>query len=136
MSSMTCLVTYPCFSLPYTQTYGEGGLKASRLQACELLPRLYWYTVEFGPNQTSRGPRADGAGILSSAGELPYSVNSSQARRNGSDLPRVMRTRYKIDSYQASYFVYDSFDPLFDTTAQEFEPIYAQVKSRTRHRRR
>jgi phenylalanine-4-hydroxylase len=32
----------------YMQAYGAGGLKASRLQACEYLARLYWYTVEFG----------------------------------------------------------------------------------------
>ncbi len=28
--------------------YDEGGHKAERLDACELLSRLYWYTIEFG----------------------------------------------------------------------------------------
>jgi len=32
----------------YMQAYGEGGLKAQRRNALELLARLYWYTVEFG----------------------------------------------------------------------------------------
>jgi phenylalanine-4-hydroxylase len=33
----------------------RGGLKASRLDACELLARLYWYTVEFGLIDTPQG---------------------------------------------------------------------------------
>jgi hypothetical protein len=38
-----------------------------------------------------------------------------------------MRTRYKIDSYQPTYFVIDSFKQLFDATAPDFEPIYERV---------
>ena len=38
-----------------------------------------------------------------------------------------MRTRYKIDSYQQTYFVIDSFEQLFDLTAQDFEPLYARL---------
>jgi phenylalanine-4-hydroxylase len=64
----------------YMQAYGAGGLKASRLDACELLARLYWYTVEFGLIRTPQGLRAYGAGILSSAGELPHSVHSAEPR--------------------------------------------------------
>src|SRR5690606_2247836 len=78
----------------YMQAYGAGGLKASRLDACELLARLYWYTVEFGLIATPRGLRAYGAGILSSAGELRYSVTSPEPARIGFDLQRIMRTRY------------------------------------------
>ena len=40
------LLFNPTFA-DYMQAYGRGGLKASRLGACELLARLYWYTVEF-----------------------------------------------------------------------------------------
>src|SRR5258705_1152117 len=32
----------------YMQAYGEGGIKASQLNALKMLARLYWYTVEFG----------------------------------------------------------------------------------------
>jgi phenylalanine-4-hydroxylase len=113
----------------YMQAYGAGGLKASRLDACELLARLYWYTVEFGLIDTPDGLRAYGAGILSSAGELKHSVTSEQPKRVGFDLQRIMRTRYKIDSYQANYFVIDSFDQLFDATAPDFTPIYREVRA-------
>jgi phenylalanine-4-hydroxylase len=120
------LLFNPTFA-DYMQAYGAGGLKASRLDACELLARLYWYTVEFGLIDTKDGLRAYGAGILSSAGELQYSVSSDEPRRVGFDLRRIMRTRYKIDSYQANYFVIDSFDQLFKATAPDFTPIYREV---------
>jgi phenylalanine-4-hydroxylase len=112
----------------YMQAYGAGGLKASHLDACELLARLYWYTVEFGLIRTPQGVRAYGAGILSSAGELRHSVRSPEPSRVGFGLKRIMRTRYKIDSYQATYFVVDSFQQLFDATAPDFTPIYRAVR--------
>ena len=112
----------------YMQAYGAGGLKASRLDACELLARLYWYTVEFGLIRTPRGLRAYGAGILSSAGELRHSVTSSEPRRIAFDLRRIMRSRYRIDTFQANYFVIESFAQLFDATAPDFTPIYRDVR--------
>ncbi|MBS0445708.1 MAG: phenylalanine 4-monooxygenase [Proteobacteria bacterium] len=123
------LLFNPVFA-DYMQAYGAGGLKASRLEACEYLARLYWYTVEFGLIRTGDGLRAYGAGILSSAGELRHSVTSAAPRRVGFDLERIMRTRYKIDSYQASYFVIDSFEQLFDATAPDFRPTYRRVAGR------
>ena len=112
----------------YMQAYGAGGLKASRLDACERLARLYWYTVEFGLIATPAGLRAYGAGILSSAGELRHSVRSSASQRVGFDLERIMRTRYKIDTYQATYFVIESFAQLFEATAPDFAPLYDRVR--------
>jgi len=112
----------------YMQAYGAGGMKASRLDACELLARLYWYTVEFGLIQTPLGLRAYGAGILSSAGELQYSLTSSEPKRLAFDLRRLMRSRYRIDSYQAGYFVINSFDQLFEATEPDFTPVYLQVR--------
>jgi phenylalanine-4-hydroxylase len=120
------LLFNPMFA-DYMQAYGAGGMKASRLESCEHLARLYWYTVEFGLIQTPAGLRAYGAGILSSAGELQHSVGSPQPQRLGFDLERIMRTRYKIDSFQGTYFVIDSFRQLFDATAPDFTPIYARV---------
>jgi phenylalanine-4-hydroxylase len=111
----------------YMQAYGIGGLKASRLQACENLARLYWYTVEFGLIATPAGPRAYGAGILSSGSELRHSVTSPLPQRLSFDLERIMRTRYTIDSFQVSYFVIDSFQQLIDATAPDFTPLYARI---------
>ena len=111
----------------YVQRYGQGGLKAQALGACEMLSRLYWYTIEFGLIRQPEGLRAYGAGILSSAGELPYSVRSPLPQRLPLQLERTMRTRYQIDSFQQTYFVIDSFQQLFDMTAPDFAPLYPQL---------
>jgi phenylalanine-4-hydroxylase len=108
----------------YLQAYGQGGLKADRLGAIEMLSRLYWYTVEFGLIETPSGIRAYGAGILSSGGELPYCIDSGEPNRIRFDLLRIMRTRYKIDTFQETYFVIRDFRELFEATAPDFTPYY------------
>ena len=125
------LLFNPVFA-DYMQAYGQGGLKASALDACELLARLYWYTVEFGLIATPQGLRAYGAGILSSAGELRHSIQATMPNcptRVAFDLPRIMRSRYQIDSFQSSYFVIDSYQQLFDATAPDFTALYAAVRA-------
>ena len=122
------LLFNPVFA-DHMQAYGAGGLKAHALGACEQLSRLYWYTVEFGLIRQANGLRAYGAGILSSSGELAYAVQSPEPQRIALNLLRTMRTRYKIDSYQQTYFVIDSFQQLFDMTAPDFTPLYAQLKT-------
>ena len=122
------LLFNPVFA-DHMQAYGAGGLKAHRLGACEQLSRLYWYTIEFGLMRQPAGLRAYGAGILSSSGELAHAVQSSEANRIALDLLRVMRTRYKIDSYQQTYFVIDSFAQLFEMTRPDFTPLYQQLRT-------
>ncbi len=122
------LLFNPVFA-DYVQRYGAGGLKAHDLGAGELLSRLYWYTIEFGLIRQPDGLRAYGAGILSSSGELRHSVTSPTPQRIALDLVRCMRTRYKIDDYQATYFVIDSFQQLFDLTAPDFAPLYEAVRA-------
>ena len=124
------LLFNPVFA-DHMQAYGAGGLKAHALNACEQLSRLYWYTIEFGLIQQKSGLRAYGAGILSSSGELAYAVKSSVPHRIALNLLRAMRTRYKIDSYQQTYFVIDSFQQLFDMTAPDFTPLYAALQRLT-----
>ncbi len=115
----------------YMQAYGRGGLKAEGLHALEYLARLYWYTVEFGLIDTPQGLRIYGAGILSSPSEIDHALASPEPRRIAFDLRRVMRTRYKIDSFQQSYFVIDDFGQLFRETAPDFTPIYQQVAAQS-----
>ena len=121
------LLFNPVFA-DYVQRYGQGGLKAHGLGACEMLSRLYWYTIEFGLIRERGAMRAYGAGILSSSGELEYSVNSPEPQRLPLQLERTMRTRYKIDTYQQTYFVIDSFDQLFEMTEPDFAPVYERLR--------
>jgi phenylalanine-4-hydroxylase len=112
----------------YMEAYGRGGLKALRLGSLHRLARLYWYTVEFGLIATPAGPRIYGSGIVSSKGESIYCLENAAPNRIGFDLLRVMRTPYRIDRYQASYFVIDSFDQLFAATQPDFTPYYAALE--------
>jgi phenylalanine-4-hydroxylase len=114
----------------YMQAYGKGGIKAHALGAIEMLARLYWYTVEFGLIDTRRGLRTYGAGILSSGGEIGYCLDSPDPNRIGFDLMRIMQTRYKIDTFQETYFVIRDFRQLFDATAPDFAPYYEQLRGR------
>jgi phenylalanine-4-hydroxylase len=122
------LLADPIFG-DYMQAYGKGGLRALGLHNLDALARLYWYTVEFGLISTPQGLRIYGAGILSSPGESRFSLESTHPNRISFDLPRVMRTLYKIDDFQESYFLIDSFDQLFTATQQDFGPIYNSLEN-------
>ncbi|MGE5124888.1 MAG: phenylalanine 4-monooxygenase [Betaproteobacteria bacterium] len=110
----------------YMQAYGRGGLKAEGLGALRWLARLYWYTVEFGLIRTPEGLRDYGAGILSSPGEIDHALHGG-ARRLAFDLRRIMRSLYRIDAFQQTYFVIDGFDQLFEATAPDFTPLYREL---------
>jgi phenylalanine-4-hydroxylase len=114
----------------YMQAYGQGGIKAHALGAIEMLARLYWYTVEFGLIDTPKGLRTYGAGILSSGGEIGYCLESPDPNRIGFDLLRIMRTHYKIDTYQETYFVIRDFEQLFEATAPDFTPYYEMLRGK------
>ena len=111
----------------YIQAYGEGGLRAKRLGVLEKLARVYWYTVEFGLVKQADGLRIYGAGIASSATETVFSVEYASPNRLGFDLERVMRTHYRIDDFQETYFVLDHLDDLLRLAHIDFAPLYERV---------
>ncbi|HET8727662.1 MAG TPA: phenylalanine 4-monooxygenase [Alphaproteobacteria bacterium] len=121
------LLVNPVFA-DYMEAYGKGGLKALGQNSLHYLARLYWYTVEFGLIRSPEGMRIYGAGILSSKGESVFSLDDAAPNRIAFDLVRVMRTNYRIDDYQETYFVIDSFDRLFEETAPDFTALYARLK--------
>lgn len=122
------LLMNPLFA-DYMQAYGCGGIKAHGVgaEALAQLTRLYWYTVEFGLIKTEAGLRIYGSGIVSSTGESIHCLESPAPNRLGFDLLRIMRTRYRIDTYQKTYFVIDNFEQLFEATRPDFIPYYTQL---------
>lgn len=121
------LLLNPVFA-GYMEAYGKGGLKAMGVGALSELSRLYWYTVEFGLIRNEEGLRIYGAGIVSSKTESVFCLESESPNRIGFDLKRIMRTDYRIDDFQETYFVIDSFEDLFAQTAeQDFLPIYDEI---------
>ena len=122
------LLMNPVFA-DYMAAYGRGGVKAHGIgpEALVNLTRLYWYTVEFGLIRQADGLRIYGSGIVSSKGESIHCLESAAPNRIGFDLERIMRTRYRIDSYQKTYFVIDSFEQLMQATGPDFRPIYESL---------
>ena len=122
------LLMNPVFA-DYMAAYGRGGVKAHGIgpEALVNLTRLYWYTVEFGLIRQPDGLRIYGSGIVSSKGESIHCLESAAPNRIGFDLERIMRTRYRIDTYQKTYFVIDSYQQLMDATRPDFAPIYARL---------
>ena len=121
------LLANPVFA-DYMQAYGEGGLRADGMGAIDNLARLYWYTVEFGLIRQDDALKLYGAGIVSSYGESMFALDDPSPNRLGFDLKRLMRTRYRIDDYQQTYFVIDSFEDLLRQTVEtDFAPLYDEV---------
>lgn len=122
----------PMLALPvyadYMEQWGKGAMKANRLNADKEIERLYWFTVEFGLINSPEGLRIYGSGIVSSFKESQYCLESPVPNRVKFDLERIMRSDYRIDDVQKTYFVIDSFQQLFDETLPDFTPIYERVK--------
>jgi phenylalanine-4-hydroxylase len=123
------MLAHPVFA-DYMQAYGKGGQRAlTEFHALKNLARLYWYTVEFGLIAKPEGLRIYGSGIVSSRAESIYAVENPSPNRIGFDLERVMRTEYRIDDFQETYFVIGSFDELFQETYKDFAALYRRLSS-------
>lgn len=111
----------------YLAAYGAKGLDAGEGPGLTRLARLYWYMVEFGLIDAGQGLKAYGAGMLSSRSETLHSVASPRPHRVWFDLPRVMRTDYRIDDFQKTYFVLPDFAALFSAMDEDFSALYQRL---------
>jgi phenylalanine-4-hydroxylase len=123
------LLSNPAYA-DYMNEYGRIGLVAVERKGVKFLARLNWYTIEFGLIRKPDGIRAYGAGIASSFGEAKYVAQDASANYLGFDLHRVMRTGYYIDDFQATYFVIDRFEDLFELLkATDFVALYDRFRA-------
>lgn len=112
----------------FMEAFGHLGVKALDKGFEDAMTRLYWFTVEFGLINTAQGLRIFGGGILSSKGESMYALESSKANRLQFDPVRVMRSKFRIDEFQKTYFVINSFEELFDSLSQDWEDLCNKAK--------
>jgi phenylalanine-4-hydroxylase len=113
----------------YIQAYGAGGLRARGLGMLPQLSRVYWYTVEFGLVEQHGGLRIYGSGIASSYTESVFALDDDSPSRVSFELRRVMRTRYRIDDFQETYFVLRHLDELLELARIDFGPVYDEVRN-------
>lgn len=122
------LLSNPVFA-DYMQAYGHGGLRAMEYDAVDKLARLYWYTVEFALIVEDGRLRILGAGVSSFA-ESHFALDDPSPNRLGFDLERILRTRYRVDDFQQTYFVMDSIEQLLRTTLDtDFGPLYERLRA-------
>lgn len=127
------LLTNPAYA-DYMNEYGRIGLDAVDHKGVKFLARLNWYTIEFGLIRKPEGIRIYGAGIVSSYGEAKYVVEDPSANQIAFDLERVLRTGYYIDDYQATYFVIDRFEDLFDLLkGRDFIAAFDRLRTESTH---
>src|SRR3990167_8470234 len=94
-----------------------------------LLQRLFWFTVEFGLINTTKGIKAYGGGILSSIAETAYSIDSELPIRVYFNILQAFRTPYRIDELQKVYFVIPDFATLFKLTKQNLKQLITEAKT-------
>lgn len=127
----------PMLALPvfadHMQDYGKAGMRALQYDGLKLVARLYWYTVEFGLVNSAKGLRVYGSGIVSSRTETLFALESESPNRIGFNLARVMNTDYRIDDFQETYFVLESFDALRAESFQDFLPIFEAAHGKAPH---
>lgn len=100
----------------FFEEFGRAGVRAFEEfpdghPARDWLPRIYWYTVEYGLIRNRDGLRIYGAGILSSPKEVLYSL-SDGPRVLPFDLDVIASKSYDIWHMQEELFAIDSFDQL------------------------
>ena len=121
------LLLHPAIA-DYVQAYGVGGLRANKLGTLNKLARVYWYTIEFGLVKQKDGMRIYGAGIASSATESVFALDDPSPNRVRLDLQRVLRTDYRIDDFQETYFVIETLDELLELARIDFAPVYQHIE--------
>jgi phenylalanine-4-hydroxylase len=73
------------------------------------LKRFSWFSIEFGLIEEGRDVKVFGAGILSSTGEIPYSLHSPDVIRQPFVTDVVINTDYDPSRMQDHLFIAPSF---------------------------
>jgi phenylalanine-4-hydroxylase len=73
------------------------------------LKRFSWFSIEFGLIEEAGATKVFGAGILSSTGEIPYSINSPDVKREPFVTDVVIDTDYDPSRMQDHLFIAPSF---------------------------
>jgi len=101
---------------------GRAAVRASSGDHVLALKRLSWFSIEFGLIEEAGETRVFGAGILSSIGEIPFSL-SSHVERLPFVTDQVIETDYDWTKMQELLFVIPSFGFLrheVETLVQRF----------------
>ena len=111
----------------FMEEFGKLALMASPKDRRRLF-RIFWFTIEFGLLNSTKGIRAYGGGMLSSIHETVYSVESDLAKRLPFDPLSALRTPYRIDIPQPLYYVLNKFEDLYQILNQDILALLEESK--------
>ena len=83
---------------------------------------------KLGLVEQAEGLRIYGSGIVSSYVKSIFALDGPSPNRIRFDLARVMRTHYRIDDFQETYFLIDDLDRLLELAHIAFGPMYEGVE--------
>jgi phenylalanine-4-hydroxylase len=93
------------------QRIGALSLAASGDAQTAALARLFWFTIEFGLVREDGRIRIYGSGLVSSSGDAANALGPKVARRPFV-LEDVLQQEFRIDQFQDTLFVIESFEQL------------------------
>ena len=111
------MLASPVFADLY-EAAGKASLRATSDQALEFFSRVFWFTLEFGVVHEDGEPRAYGAGLLSSFGELDA---FGAAELRPFDVAEMGWRDYDISQYQPVLYRAASFPALVEDLGRFFE---------------
>ena len=88
---------------------GKAVAAATKGEQVLALKRFSWFSIEFGLLEEAGEVKVFGAGILSSTGEIPYSLFSPEVMRRPFETDVVIATDYDPSRMQDHLFVAPSF---------------------------
>jgi len=107
----------------YAELYiaaGEAARRVETAEALELVSRIFWFSLEFGVVREGGEPKAYGAGLLSSYGEIEEFVT---ADLRPLDLAAMGTQTYDITHYQPVLFAAESWQHVHDVVGGFFETV-------------
>lgn len=90
---------------------GRAAHRVHSEEALDVLSRVYWFTLEYGLISESGGPKAFGAALLSSYGEI---AAHGQREVRELEIRAAAGTAYRISGYQPVLFAARSMEHLED----------------------
>lgn len=110
---------------------GKAVARTEQPEALAFMSRVFWFTLEFGVVHEDGEPKAYGAGILSSFGEMDF-FQSAEIRPL--DYAEMGSTEYDITHYQPVLYAAPSFDELVESLMGFYssydDELYGRLSSR------
>ncbi|WP_251091744.1 phenylalanine 4-monooxygenase [Streptomyces sp. Caat 7-52] len=118
----------PAFADVY-RLIGRAAMGVEREDVLQMISDVYWFTLEYGVIDECGTPKAYGAALLSSYGEIS---RLGAARIRPLDIDAMLTTTYDIRGYQPVLFSARSLDEVTDTLAGFLEGLDDDSEPRRR----